>query len=266
MPTAMFEERDRVAITPLDPWREVVASFGKGHCGGAIFEEGGSDSTSPLFTRHDEQPQVLAATDRYAVEVTTNADACLSLDARLEAFLLGHGGQVVRGVICAGKEFSQFWQGVSVDGADHGVSFAIIRDMDSDVVRCSSCGQLNRVPAGKKAVCGKCKSALGGHPITLTDADFRSTISSGSYVVDFWAPWCGPCRMISPILEQLAAERSDVRFAKINVDENTQSARAVGVQGIPLLVFFKDGAERGRVVGAVPRPKIEAAIQQYLGN
>jgi thioredoxin 1 len=144
--------------------------------------------------------------------------------------------------------------------------------MDSDVVRCASCGQLNRVPAGKKAVCGRCKSPLAGngdgngHPIALTDADFRSSIRSGAFVVDFWAPWCGPCRMIAPILEQLAAERHDVHFAKINVDENKQTSAAFGVQGIPLLVFFKDGIERGRVVGAVPRPQIEAAILQYLGG
>lgn len=99
----------------------------------------------------------------------------------------------------------------------------------------------------------------------LTDADFATTIRSGSYVVDFWAAWCGPCRTIAPILEQLAAERTDVQFAKLNVDYNRQTAASFRVQGIPLLVFFKDGQERGRLVGAHPRPNIEAAIQQYLG-
>ena len=71
--------------------------------------------------------------------------------------------------------------------------------------------------------------------------------------------------MIAPVIEQLAAERRDVRFAKLNVDENPRTREAFNVQGIPLLVLFKDGVERGRVVGAVPRSQIEAAIRQYLG-
>jgi thioredoxin len=146
--------------------------------------------------------------------------------------------------------------------------------MDGQVVRCPQCGQANRVPpvgSGKKAVCGKCKTPLAaagdnahGHPIVLTDATFAGSIRSGAFVVDFWAPWCGPCRRIAPILDQLAAERSDVTFAKLNVDENPRTASQFGVQGIPLLLFFKNGAEAGRVVGAVPRPEIDAAIQRYL--
>ena len=87
----------------------------------------------------------------------------------------------------------------------------------------------------------------------------------GSSVVDFWAAWCGPCRMIAPVIEELALSRSDVRFAKLNVDENPLTASRFGVQSIPVLIFFKDGVERGRLVGAAPRQRIEAAIQQYLG-
>ena len=101
--------------------------------------------------------------------------------------------------------------------------------------------------------------------MTLTDADFREQIARGNAVVDFWAAWCGPCRMIAPLLEQLASERRDILFAKLNVDENPQTSSSFGVHGIPLLVFFKDGVERGRVVGAVPKGQIEAAIRQYLG-
>jgi thioredoxin len=139
----------------------------------------------------------------------------------------------------------------------------------SDIVRCPECGQANRVPevaGGKTAVCGKCKTPLtgGGHPVTVTDADFREQIAKGGVIVDFWAAWCGPCRMIAPVLEQLAAERTDIRIAKLNVDENPRTAASFGVQGIPLLVFFKDGVERGRVVGAVPRAQIESAISKYL--
>jgi thioredoxin len=145
--------------------------------------------------------------------------------------------------------------------------------MDGDVIRCPSCGQANRVPSlgsGKKAVCGKCKAPLtsaggGGHPIDLTDASFRGAIGSGRFVVDFWAAWCGPCRMIAPVLEQIAAERDDVRVGKLNVDENPRTAAQFGVQSIPLLVFFRDGEEAGRLVGAHPKGNIEAAIRRFLG-
>lgn len=144
--------------------------------------------------------------------------------------------------------------------------------MEGQIVRCPSCGQANKVPdlkSGKAAVCGKCKAPLqagaGGRPVDLSDTNFKSEIGKGKTVVDFWAAWCGPCRMIAPLIEQLAAERSDVRFGKLNVDQNPRTASEFRVQGIPLLVFFKDGVERGRVVGAVPRQQIESAISQYLG-
>jgi thioredoxin 2 len=141
------------------------------------------------------------------------------------------------------------------------------------IVRCLSCGQANRVPdldSGKAAVCGKCKAPLtagggGGGTVELTDANFRSAIAAGNVVVDFWAAWCGPCRMIGPVIEELARERSDVRFGKLNVDQNPRTSAAFGVQGIPLLVFFKDGVEKGRVTGAVPKGHIEHAIARYLG-
>jgi thioredoxin len=146
--------------------------------------------------------------------------------------------------------------------------------MADDVIRCLTCGQANRVPAlgsGKAAVCGKCKTPLtasrdGGHPIELTDANFQSQVGSGPMVVDFWAAWCGPCRVIAPVIEQLAAERRDVRFGKVNVDQNPHTASRFGVQGIPLLIFFSGGKERGRLVGAHPRANIETAIRQYLGG
>jgi thioredoxin len=147
--------------------------------------------------------------------------------------------------------------------------------MADEIVRCPACGQANHVPplsSGRKAVCGKCKAELprpgatgDGHPVDLTDASFATTISSGPTVVDFWAAWCGPCRIIAPVIEQLASERRDIRFAKLNVDDNPRTAAQFGVQGIPLLIFFRDGQERGRLVGAHPRPSIESAIRQHLG-
>ncbi len=138
-----------------------------------------------------------------------------------------------------------------------------------EIVRCARCGQANRLPpagSGKKAVCGKCKSPLTGrHPVELTDANFAATIANGAFVVDFWAAWCGPCRMIAPVIEELAASRTDVRFAKLDVDQNPRSASAYRAMSIPLLVLFKDGVEKGRMVGVVARAQIESAIRQYLG-
>ncbi len=144
--------------------------------------------------------------------------------------------------------------------------------MGGQVIRCPGCGQANRVPelgSGKKAVCGRCKASLDGvaaGPVVLTDATFDQTVRGGAFVVDFWAAWCGPCRIIAPVIDALAEERTDVRFAKLNVDENPRTASRFNVQGIPLLVFMKNGVETGRVTGAVPRGQIEAAIQRYLGG
>ncbi len=138
-----------------------------------------------------------------------------------------------------------------------------------DVVRCPNCGQANKLPtltSGKTAVCGKCRTPLTGAPVTLTDDNFRGTIAQGKHVVDFWAAWCGPCRMVSPVIDALASERHDVRFGKLNVDENPRTAAAFQVQSIPLIVFFRDGSEAGRLVGAVPKGQIEAAITRFLGS
>ena len=144
----------------------------------------------------------------------------------------------------------------------------------SEIIRCASCGQANRVPSigsGQKAVCGRCKQPLieaadaGGHPTVATDATFATIVGGGKpVVVDFWAPWCGPCRTIGPVIEDLARSRSDILFAKLNVDDNPLTASRFNVSGIPTLVFFRGGQEAGRVVGAVGRPQIESAIGQYL--
>lgn len=90
---------------------------------------------------------------------------------------------------------------------------------------------------------------------------FDDAVKSGTTVVDFWAPWCGPCKMMAPVFEELDSELSDVNFTKINVDENQEVAQKFGVQGIPTLIIFKDGKEIHRLVGFKPKDALKADIE-----
>jgi thioredoxin 1 len=104
-------------------------------------------------------------------------------------------------------------------------------------------------------------------PVHVTDAEFENTVlkSTTPVVVDFWAPWCTPCKMIAPVLEKLAAEYGDkLTIAKVNTDENPQWAMKYGVQGIPTLLFIKDGLVRDTIVGAVPAPAIKVKVDGLL--
>ena len=100
--------------------------------------------------------------------------------------------------------------------------------------------------------------------IELTDANFEAEVgdSDGVMVVDFWAPWCGPCRVVGPVIEQLAKEyEGEVRFGKLNVDENREVAGHFGIRSIPTIGFFKDGETVGAVVGAHPKESLKQVIE-----
>ena len=104
-------------------------------------------------------------------------------------------------------------------------------------------------------------------PVELTDANFQETVSSHHLmVVDFWAPWCGPCRVVSPVLEQLAAEMAgEATFGKLNVDDNPATSQQFQIQGIPTILIFKDGEPVDGLVGAAPKQMIEARIRPHIG-
>jgi thioredoxin 1 len=107
-----------------------------------------------------------------------------------------------------------------------------------------------------------------GKPIILSDATFSSEISKYPVlVVDFWAAWCGPCRMVAPIIEQLAKEYSGrVAFGKLNVDENPLTASEFQVESIPTLLIFRDGEQIDGLIGAAPKHEIESKLKAHLGN
>ncbi len=100
----------------------------------------------------------------------------------------------------------------------------------------------------------------------VTDSNFQAEVLEADKptLVDFWAPWCGPCRMVAPVLEQIAGERDDLNIVKLNVDENQQTAAQFEVLSIPTLILFKHGAPAAKVVGALPKKRLEAELEPAL--
>ena len=100
----------------------------------------------------------------------------------------------------------------------------------------------------------------------VSDTNFQAEVveSDQPVLVDFWAPWCGPCRVVAPVLEELAGERSDLRIVKLNVDDNQQTAAKYEVLSIPTMILFKGGQPVKKVVGAHPKKKLEAELETAL--
>ena len=145
---------------------------------------------------------------------------------------------------------------------------------ETQMIRCPACGATNRVPQekiqqGLEPVCGRCKTPLpvGRQPVTVTDATFLAEVERSPLPVllDMWAPWCGPCRMMAPMIDQLAGEMAGrVRVAKLNVDENPVTAARFNARSIPTLLVLKAGREVDRIVGAQPKSEIARRLERAL--
>lgn len=97
----------------------------------------------------------------------------------------------------------------------------------------------------------------------ITDATFEAETSEGLVLIDFWATWCGPCKMQSPVIEQLSEERQDVNFYKMDVDQNQDTAKNLGIMAIPTLIIKKDGNIVDRITGYTPKEKLNQILDQY---
>jgi len=148
---------------------------------------------------------------------------------------------------------------------------------DHIIVTCAKCGAKNRVPAprlGEGPICGKCKARLQpvvyhDKPVEVTDQSFEREVLSypGTVLLDCWAPWCGPCRLVAPVLDQLAVQYAGrLKVAKLNVDQNPVTASRYAIQSIPTMLIFRNGNQIQRLVGALPKQEIEANLAAALSG
>jgi thioredoxin 1 len=107
---------------------------------------------------------------------------------------------------------------------------------------------------------------MAGDIIEVTDNNFQAEVleSDTPVLVDFWAPWCGPCRVVAPVLEEINSEREDLRVVKLNVDDNQQTAAAFEVLSIPTMILFKAGQPVKKVIGAYPKKRLQAELEPVL--
>ncbi|SLM28619.1 Thioredoxin [Desulfamplus magnetovallimortis] len=145
-----------------------------------------------------------------------------------------------------------------------------IMTSENIIISCSNCRTKNRIPLSRikeKPVCARCKSSLSNipyHTVKVTDSTFQREVIEykGAVLVDCWAPWCGPCRSIGPVLDELARQfAGQIKIVKINVDENQAIASKYSIQSIPTMLFFKNGRIRDSLMGAVPKNEIIKKIK-----
>ena len=148
-------------------------------------------------------------------------------------------------------------------------------DTDSYIIQCTNCKTRNRIPKSRVKdgpVCGKCRSKLPPpsaiqHPVMVTDRSFQEDVLSypGVVLLDCWAAWCGPCRMIAPIIDQIAREFSGhVKVSKLNIDQNPMTAARYHVLSVPTLLFFKNGKVLHTLAGTYAKPEIERQLRAML--
>lgn len=141
---------------------------------------------------------------------------------------------------------------------------------DTRVVTCIVCGQKNRIRSAAAGVphCARCGSALPWL-VDISTADFQSGVAESPVPVlaDFWAPWCGPCRMVSPAVEKMAHDLAGkVKVVKINTDEQPELGERFGVRSIPTLILFEGGREKDRMIGARPAPALRGWLDSKLAS
>lgn len=141
------------------------------------------------------------------------------------------------------------------------------------LVVCGNCFSINRLPKNKLTAdgnCGACHESLfNGHPAQLGSANFNRFIQKNQIpvVVDYWAPWCGPCKMMAPVFESVSAEMEPfIRFAKVNTEAEPQLASAAGIRSIPTLAIYQGGNEVARIAGAMDETNLKNWINNNLGK
>ncbi|RLB97451.1 MAG: thiol reductase thioredoxin [Deltaproteobacteria bacterium] len=142
------------------------------------------------------------------------------------------------------------------------------------ILACSACGAKNRVPLSRideAPKCGKCKAVLSveilSHPVIVSDSTFDREVMASALpvLVDCWAPWCGPCRAVGPVLDELAVKyRARLKIAKLNVDENPQIGSRYSISSIPTLFLVKNGRIIDTLMGALPKEQLESQIARIL--